>query len=61
MLGVVTALLVLCYLIFLVDWKDLRAVLAQGGWATACFLVVVTILVVGVVVSSGSNPPVGFN
>jgi hypothetical protein len=61
MVGVVLALLVLGYLIFLIDWRDLRAILAQGGWATACFFVVVTILIVSVVVSPGTNPPTGLN
>ncbi len=60
MTGVVLALFVLGYLIFLVDWKGLRAVLAEGGWATACFLAVVTILIVAVVGTTGA-PPTGFN
>jgi hypothetical protein len=52
MAGVFSVLFLLGYLVFLVDWKELRGVLAQGGWGTAVIYGVVTVLIVSVL----SNP-----
>jgi hypothetical protein len=51
MAGVLFALMVLGYLVFLIDWKELRAVLAQGGWGTAVFFVVVGVLIYSALVT----------
>ena len=51
MAGVFSVLLILGYLVFLVDWKELRGILAQGGWGTAVIYTIVTVLIVGVVTS----------
>jgi hypothetical protein len=39
------ALALICYLAFLIDWKELRGVLSQGGWGAICLYVVIGILI----------------
>lgn len=59
MTGVFFALFVLCYLVFFVDWKELRDTLAQGGWASVVFYVVLIFLVTGVLTRGGSPAVTG--
>ncbi|WP_432822762.1 hypothetical protein [Trichloromonas sp.] len=48
-MGVFFALLfVVCYLAFMVDWKEFMDVIRQGGWAAIGVYIVLTILIVGV-------------
>lgn len=51
MTGIIFALLVLGYLVFLIDWREFRAVLAQGGWAAVAVYVVVGILIYNALVT----------
>ncbi len=44
-MGVVIALIVICYLVFLIDWKEMREVLGQGGWAAVAIYIVVGIFI----------------
>ena len=44
--GLFFALAALAWLLLLVDWKDLRSVLRQGGWASVAFFTVVGVLIV---------------
>ncbi len=59
--GVFLILGLIFYLAFLVNWKDLRNVLRQGGWAALVVYAVVAVLIVtvlatpDVVVSSGGQ------
>ncbi|MFA5516384.1 MAG: hypothetical protein WDA20_08865 [Desulfuromonadales bacterium] len=56
MAGTFSTLAVLAYLIFLIDWKELRAVLAQGGWGSAVIYGVLTVLIVSVLTTPGVVP-----
>lgn len=59
MTGVFFALLVLGYLVFLIDWKELRGVLAQGGWgALAVYCVVGVLIGIVLVTPSAVTAPV---
>lgn len=51
MAGVLFALMVLGYLVFLIDWKELRGILALGGWGTAVVYAVLIILIYSVLVA----------
>jgi hypothetical protein len=44
-MGVFFALIVVCYLVFLIDWREMREVLRQGGWAAVAIYVVVGIFI----------------
>lgn len=44
MAGLFFGIAFLAYLFLLVDWKSLRAALAQGGWATACLYLLLAVL-----------------
>jgi len=52
MTGLFLGIAFLAYLFLLVDWKSLRAALAQGGWATACLYLLLAILITAVYTSS---------
>jgi hypothetical protein len=39
------------YLGFLVDWRELKDVLGQGGWAALVLYVIITILIYAVLIS----------
>lgn len=51
MTGIIFVLLVLGYLVFLIDWREFRDVLAQGGWAAIGIYVIVGILIYNVLVT----------
>lgn len=51
MAGLFLGIAFLAYLFLLVDWKSLRSVLAQGGWATACLYILLTVLIAAVYTS----------
>jgi hypothetical protein len=36
------------YLGFLINWKEMRDVLRQGGWATVCVYLVITVFIYAV-------------
>lgn len=57
MTGIVFALLALGYLVFLIDWKELRAVLAQGGWATVGIYIVVGVLIFNALTAPAAIAP----
>jgi amino acid permease len=44
-MGVVIALIVICYLVFLIDWKEMREVLRLGGWAAVAIYIIVGIFI----------------
>jgi hypothetical protein len=44
MAGLFFGIAFLAYLFLLIDWKSLRAALAQGGWATACLYLLLAVL-----------------
>lgn len=52
MVGLFLGIFFLAYLFFLIDWKGLRLVLAQGGWATACLYILLAVLITAVYTSS---------
>ena len=52
MAGLFFGIAFLAYLFLLVDWKSLRAALAEGGWATACLYLLLVILITAVYTSS---------
>ncbi len=52
MAGVFSVLVLIGYLVFLIDWRELRGILAKGGWGTAVIYGIVTVLIVSVL----SNP-----
>lgn len=45
------ALALIGYLGFLIDWKELRGVLRQGGWAAACIYCIIAILIYAVFIT----------
>jgi uncharacterized MAPEG superfamily protein len=49
MAGLFVFLALIFYVGYLIDWKELRAVSSQGGWATIVILVVLTAVVVNVI------------
>lgn len=51
MLYVFIVLALAGYLGFLIDWKELRNVLGQGGWAAIGFYCVIGVLLVAVLAS----------
>lgn len=56
MAGVFFALLVIAYLVFLIDWKELRGVLAQGGWASLVAYGIVGVLIAVALASPSAGP-----
>lgn len=52
MAGLFLGIAFLAYLFLLIDWKSLRAALAQGGWATACLYLLLAVLITAVYTSS---------
>lgn len=54
MAGVFFTLMILGYLVFLIDWRELRAVLAQGGWGAVAIYVVLIILIVNILTTPGA-------
>jgi hypothetical protein len=46
------ALALICYLAFLIDWKELRGVLSQGGWGAICLYVICAAWVTPTVVAA---------
>lgn len=52
MAGLFFGIAFLAYLFLLVDWKSLRAALAEGGWATACLYLLLAILITSVYTST---------
>ncbi|PLX93810.1 MAG: hypothetical protein C0621_06840 [Desulfuromonas sp.] len=53
--GVFLAVAVVCYLVLLIDWKEMRAVLGQGGWGAVCIYCVLTGLIYNVLTSAHST------
>lgn len=49
--GAIAVLALLAYLFLVVDGRELRGVLAQGGWVASCLYVVLAILIVAVLTS----------
>jgi len=45
------ALLALVYVAYLLDWRELRQVMAAGGWASVGVYAVITVFVIGVLIS----------
>ncbi|MBE0598159.1 MAG: hypothetical protein IH614_12895 [Desulfuromonadales bacterium] len=56
MAGVFFALMVIAYLVFLIDWKELRDVLAQGGWASVVVYGIVGVLIAITLASPSAGP-----
>ncbi len=56
MAGTFFVLAVLGYLIFLIDWKELRGVLTKGGWGSAVVYGVLTVLIVAVLSAPATVP-----
>lgn len=52
MAGLFLGIAFLAYLFLLVDWKNLRATLALGGWATACLYILLAVLITAVYTST---------
>lgn len=57
--GVLGILALLGYLFLLIDWKELRAVLADGGWAACTVYAVVAILIIAVLNGPAGMPAAG--
>ena len=57
--GVLGILALLGYLFLLVDWKELRATLAAGGWGACTVYAIVTILIVAVLSCPATAPVAG--
>jgi len=49
--GMFAILALLAYLFLVIDWKEMRAVLVQGGWAVSCLYIVLAILITAVLVN----------
>lgn len=49
--GIFAVLALLAYLFLVIDWKETRTVLAQGGWAASCFFIALAILIAAVLVN----------
>lgn len=49
--GVFAVLALLAYLFLVVDGRELRAVLSQGGWVVSCLYIVLAVLIVAVLAS----------
>jgi hypothetical protein len=52
MAGLFVFLALIFYAGYLIDWKEVRAVLSQGGWATA----VIHVVLIAIIVSILSSP-----
>ena len=52
MAGVFVALAVLGYFVFLIDWKELREVLALGGWGSVVIYGIITVCIISVLNSA---------
>jgi hypothetical protein len=51
MAGLFVFLALIFYVGYLIDWKEMRAVSSQGGWATTVIYVVLTAIIVNVLTS----------
>ncbi len=54
MAGIFVALAVIFYFAFLIDWKEFRGVLGQGGWAALAFYGLVGVAIY--IAVSGGGP-----
>jgi hypothetical protein len=61
MAGLFVFLALIFYVGYLIDWKDLRAVFSQGGWATAVIYVVLTAVLVSVITSPATVTAAGMH
>jgi hypothetical protein len=59
--GLFVFLALIFYVGYLIDWKGLRAVFSQGGWATAVVYVVLTAILVDVITSPAAVTAAGMH
>ena len=52
MTGLFLTLGLLAYLFLLIDWKEMRSLMAQGGWVSAALYIGLTVLIVLVLIKS---------
>lgn len=62
MTGLFLSLCLLAYLFLLIDWKEMRRLMALGGWVSAVLYIGLTVLIVLVLMKSPESaahvPPV---
>jgi hypothetical protein len=61
MMAIFIVLVLIFYLGFLINWKEMRDVMRQGGWATVCIYLIITVFIYAVLTAPNTAIATGMH